>query len=206
MSLDTNNIVIKYQIDKTDILYSTNNNSNMWVGLSTATDKWIDFCSGATKIVHNDIKDTKIKPNIEHELPDGSKLIIDKDGNYHIDDKNAKVRYKSNNNREFSRHLNASDLLAEFLTDIDKLGIKREEVMKLPLHLFVAWLVIQAAERDNDPIPTDLVPLEQDPSLQSIIYPRCLGCGRFISRLHHVNSFEYCSPAHAEKHLLDISP
>ena len=55
----------------------------------------------------------KIGPGAkEIELPDGAKLIVDAAGNYRIEDKDAKVTYKANRIREFSPHLNASDMVA----------------------------------------------------------------------------------------------
>src|SRR5574341_266260 len=67
------------------------------------------------------------------ELPDGSKLILDNNGNYRIEDKDAKVTYKAHRLREFSPHLNASDLLAQFVHYVGSLGVRQGEVLGLPI-------------------------------------------------------------------------
>lgn len=136
-----------------------------------------------------------------YELPDGAKLIMDDDGNYHIDDTDAKVIYQANRVRPFSPHINASDLVAEFITHVGTLGVRRADVLHLPLNLFIAWLIIEAAERDSDPIPPGIVPIRSDPAVHMAARPRCLKCGRFVRRLHFRNRFPYCSPKHATKYL-----
>lgn len=130
------------------------------------------------------------------EMPDGAKLEIDDAGNYRIEDANAKVTYQSNRIRDFSPHLNASDMVAKFIEYVARLGVRRDEMLKLPLHLFINWLIIEAAERDSDPIPDDVIRIEQHPQLKAIIAPKCLGCGRFIKRLHFNHGFPFCSPEH----------
>lgn len=130
------------------------------------------------------------------ELPDGAKLIVDDAGNYRIEDQNAKVTYKANRLREFSPYMNASDLLAQFVSYVGTLGVKRAEVLGLPLHLFVSWLIIEAALKDGDEIPSDVVPVGQDPLVRLAIKPKCLRCGRYIRRLHYRNRFPFCSPEH----------
>lgn len=132
-------------------------------------------------------------------LPDGSKLVVDDLGNYRIEDKDAKVTYQANRVRPFSPHLNASDLLAQFVRYAGSLGVRQREVLQLPIELFINWLVIEAAERDQDPIPEDIKPLAQQ--LSPLRKPRCLVCKRFIPLLHHRNRFPFCDPAHAERHV-----
>lgn len=140
------------------------------------------------------------KSNI-YELPDGAQLKIDDKGNYQIDDSDAKVIYQANRIRNFSPHLNASDMLAEFVKYVGTLGVRRADVLNLPLHLFVSWLVIEAAERDGDEIPEDIIPVSQDRAVTLAKRPQCLSCGRFIKRLHYSNNFPYCSPEHALRRL-----
>lgn len=134
-------------------------------------------------------------------LPDGSSLHIDDAGNYRIDDADAKVKYLANRNREFSPHLNASDMLADFVRYVGGLGVRREDVMNLPIHLFVAWLIIEAAERDGDAIPDDVQPVAHNPVVELARRPRCLECGRFIKRIHHRHRFLFCEPSHAAAYL-----
>jgi hypothetical protein len=87
-----------------------------------------------------------------HTLPDGSKLVIDFNGNYEIIDHNAKVTYKSNNIREFNKFVNSSDVLEDFIRDVGKLGVKQKDVFSLPIELFINWLIIRAAEKDGEPV------------------------------------------------------
>lgn len=129
-------------------------------------------------------------------LPDGANLIVDDLGNYRIEDKDAKVTYKANRVREFSPHLNASDMVAKFLEYVGTLGVRKGDLMGLPLHLFIQWLVIEAAERDSDPLPPDVVRIEQHPTLLAMTKPKCLCCGRFVKRLHMEHKFPFCSPEH----------
>ena len=140
-----------------------------------------------------------VELNSTLKLPDGAKLIVDNDGNYRIEDKDAKVTYQANRLREFSPYLNASDLLAKFVEYVGTLGVRRGEAVMLPLNLFVAWLVIEAAGRDGDPIPQDIAPIEN--TLAKVVRPKCLMCGKFVRR---VSRFPFCSPAHGaiylEKH------
>lgn len=135
------------------------------------------------------------------ELPDGAKLIVDDVGNYRIEDKDAKVTYKANRTREFSPHLNASDMMAQFVKYVGSLGVRRSEVMGLPIYLFIAWLVIEAAERDGDEIPSDVIPVPNDPIVKLALKPKCLACGRFIRRLHYQHRFPFCSPEHGAVYL-----
>lgn len=130
------------------------------------------------------------------ELPDGAKLEIDDLGNYHIEDKDAKVTYAANNNREFSPYLNASDMLARFVEYVRTVGIKRNEVMNLPIHLFISWLIIEAADKDGDVVPGDVVPVHRDPMLVSVLKPKCATCGRFVKRADFQQRFPFCSPDH----------
>ncbi len=130
------------------------------------------------------------------ELPDGAKLVIDELGNYVIEDKDAKVTYKANNNRDFSPYLNASDMLAKFVEYVGTVGVKKSEVMNLPIHLFISWLIIEAANKDGDVVPGDVVPVHRDPMLVSVLKPKCATCGRFVKRADFQQRFPFCSPDH----------
>lgn len=137
----------------------------------------------------------------EFTLPDGAKLLVDDKGNYRIEDKDAKVTYKANRMREFSPHLNASDMVAAFVKYVGGLGVRQDEVLQLPIELFINWLVIEAAERDQDRIPDGVQRLEQRDDVKLIVRPRCLKCKRFIPRLHARHKFPFCDPVHAGKFL-----
>lgn len=136
-----------------------------------------------------------------YRLPDGSMLNIDDAGNYQIEDKDAKVTYKANRVREFSPHLNASDMLAQFVKYVGSLGVKQSEVLGLPLELFINWLIIEAAERDQDPVPGDVVPVQQHPALKAVRKPTCRACGKFIPLERHKLRFPFCDPMHAERYI-----
>jgi hypothetical protein len=140
------------------------------------------------------------------EMPDGSKIIIDDLGNYRIEDKEAKVTYKANRVREFSPHLNASDMVAKFVEYVGRLGLKQREMLNLPIQLFINWLVIEAAERDSDPIPEGVVPVAKHPLLIGAIRPKCLCCGRFIRRLNIEHRFPFCSPEHGAIYVQKQTP
>lgn len=140
------------------------------------------------------------------ELPDGAKLIVDDLGNYRIEDKDAKVTYQANKIREFSPHLNASDMVAKFVEYVGKLGVKQSEVLGLPLELFINWLVIEAAERYQDPVPEGVVPVADHPKLIEMRKPKCLSCGRFVPVRHHRHRFPFCDPVHAGRWISKHQP
>lgn len=137
-------------------------------------------------------------------LGDGSVLYVDKDGNFSVNDKDAKVIYKANRVREFNPYINASDLLIKFMDYVRGLGldIKKDEVMSLDIGLFVNWLIIEAAERDSDPVPQDVV-VTQQKRLKGRVSPRCIlsTCRRFIPRVYAAAQFPFCNPLHAEAHI-----
>lgn len=141
----------------------------------------------------------KLVPGVTYDLPDGGKLEVDADGNYRVNDKDAVVTYRSNRNRDFSPHINASDMLGDFLKYVASLGVRREDALGLPIKLFISWLVIEAATRDGDPI--DIPPIPKDPLLLSAVRPRCIDCGRYIPRLHQRHGFPFCDPQHARRKL-----
>jgi hypothetical protein len=137
-------------------------------------------------------------------LKDGTRIIVEADGKYRIEDKDAKVTYKANNIREFNPFVNSSDLLAEFIRYLGTLNVKRSEVTSLPIGLFISWLIIRAAEADRDPIPEDVVPVPQHKLLKARIHPQCNNCHKFIKRISATSGFLYCNPLCAEKHFLQL--
>lgn len=138
----------------------------------------------------------------EIELPDGAKLIVDDQGNYRIEDKDAKVTYQANRIRDWSPYLNASDMVAEFVKYVGSIGVKQKDVLGLPLELFINWLIIEAAERDKDPVPPDVKPVQKHRAIRDIRKPRCWDCGRFVKpRLFERTRFPFCDPYHAQRYL-----
>lgn len=139
------------------------------------------------------------------ELPDGAKLIVDDIGNYHIEDTDAKVTYKANRIREFSPYLNASDMLAKFVDYVRNVGLRKDDVLQLPIQLFIGWLVLEAAQRDGDPLPDGIEPLENSPLIKTLRRPRCLACGRFIRRTCIEQRFPFCGAEHGAKYIANHS-
>lgn len=135
-------------------------------------------------------------PKLSLELPDGHILDMDQQGNFKIVAKDAKVTYKANGQREFNRYINASDLLAQFIKDLGMVGATQKQVLQVPLELFINWLVIRAAEQDEEQVPADVPKLADLPKLA---LPRCRQCGRFLSRTHMEVNFSFCNGMHADR-------
>lgn len=149
----------------------------------------------------------KFRPGVGRELklPDGAVLRLKADGNYVIDAADAKVVYRANWNREFNPYVNASDLLTRFLGYVAGLGIRKEDVKTLPLALFVNWLVLEAASKDQDEPPPEVVPVPKHRLLTARVKPRCLVCQRFIPRASAQAGFSYCDPDHAARHFARLT-
>lgn len=144
-----------------------------------------------------------LNKDAKYELPDGTELIIDKDGNYTFK-KNRKVIYRANPFRDFNPYVNASDLLEEFIKFCGEEDVSQQEFLKLPLELFIAWMVTRAAEKDGD---------EPDPMEKAILHngmaklappskPKCFHCGRFISMDKFRMGMNFCNGDHMDRHLV----
>jgi len=130
------------------------------------------------------------------KFADDAILEIDDQGQWKLFDENQHVLYRGGP-REFNKYVNASDLLEEFIGDCGKVHVQQDEILKLPLGLFVHWLIIKAAEQDDDPMSAEGVPrLEQDVKKLS---PRCSGCGQFINKNRAKAGLFICSSACFEK-------
>ena len=128
------------------------------------------------------------------EMVDGSILTVDRNGNYKIEDKDAKITYQANNNRDFNQYINASDLLEQFIDLAQKANVSKEDFLKLPLELFINFLIIRAAEQDGDDVPEGITLFEKPalpaPTPQPVlalpapvkVLNRCKNSGRFIRR------------------------
>lgn len=55
--------------------------------------------------------------------------------------------------RHLNRYLNASDLLEEFVREMSGEGVKKHELLDLPVNLLISWLIIRAAKDDGEPVP-----------------------------------------------------
>ena len=118
-------------------------------------------------------------------MPDGSIIEISNDGNYVIKDKNANVTYKANRlNRDFNKFMNASDMLEEFINYVKTLDISQSEFLKLPIELFINWLIINACTIDGD-IPPELPTLPAPTT--------CLHCNKIIESNKKI---QFCCKEH----------
>lgn len=133
-------------------------------------------------------------------LPDGTVIFIKPDGSFQIEDADAKVIYRANRVRNFNTFLNASDRMEEFIAFCAQAGVKQDEMLKLPLKLFVQWLALEAAKADNEPAP----PVALLPDLRRRAKPRCT-CGRFLSRRHVAAGLSHCRPVCFEGALTRIA-
>lgn len=135
-------------------------------------------------------------------LPDGSTIKVDEQGNYELVDKDAKVTYRAHRNREFNPFANAGDLIAQFIDDVAKIvpEITKQEMGNLPLNLFVHWLILGAAERDQDPAPKGVAPITRRRLTGG--RPRCAlpSCRRFVRTTAARAGFLYCDANHASHH------
>jgi hypothetical protein len=125
--------------------------------------------------------------------------MLDKLGNFTVNDKDAKVTYQANRMRAFNPFINASDLLAEFIRYLATLNLRKSEVQTLPLGLFINWLIIRAAEADRDPVPADVVPIPQHRLLKGRITPRCLYDQKWVARDLAQKGWQFCNPLCADK-------
>lgn len=149
----------------------------------------------------------EIGPGQEYKLPDGARLIVDADGNYRIEDAEARVTYRAHRNRDFNPFVNAGDQLARFIEYVGRVapGLSREEVTRLPIRLFAHWLIMEAAARDDDPVPADVERPQR--LLTERVRPRCLlpTCRRFIRRDRFSAGFNYCDADHAGRHVARLA-
>jgi hypothetical protein len=124
----------------------------------------------------------------KYDLPDGSKLEIDDNGNFIINDKDTKVTYKTNNIREFNKFINASDLLEMFIADCGDLGAKQNQILDIPIELFINWLIMEAAIADGDKPPDDVKSLSEIRKTK-----HCKYCGKFIHNYKYDNNINFCN-------------
>lgn len=135
------------------------------------------------------------------ELPDGTKINVDADGNFSIDDKDSKVVYKASRLREFNKYMNASDLIEDFIRDVGKLGVTQGQLLKIPINALFVWLVAKAAEADGEVPPEDVPKLEMLPEVRNNLLPKCKCCGRFLSLQKHRLGINFCNSDHMDAHM-----
>ena len=181
----------------TNVTSSTATSTASWY--NTSSTSGITLADIQTEYLQGDIE---VQPNSTMKLPDGSVVKVDALGNFTVCDKDAVVTYRGSNVREFNRHINASDLLEAFIGDLGKLGVKQDEVLGIPIEMFINWLIFQAAEQDGDDAPADVPLLES--SVNPHKHPKCLGCGRFIRKTLVEHKVHFCNPEHHERYLKRI--
>lgn len=194
----------------------TINNSTFVTTSSTASAAWYnasttgsagtssnitisDMIKGPTEYIDGDIE---VKPWSTLKLPDGSVLEVDGDGNFTVSDKDAVVTYRGSNVREFNPFINSSDLLEAFIKDLGELGVKQDEVLKVPIEMFINWLIFKAADQDGDNAPDDVPLLES--SVKPHKHPKCLCCGKFIKKALVEHKIHFCNPQHHERYLTKV--
>jgi hypothetical protein len=138
-------------------------------------------------------------------LPDGSVVHLDDHGNFRIEDKGAQVVYRAHRNRDFNPFVNAGELIGSFIDDVVRIvpGVRKADIPDLPLQLFVNWLILEAAQRDDDPVPPDVeIRVPETRLLVGRVLPRCQlpTCRRFVRRVAARRGFHYCNPEHASRH------
>lgn len=87
------------------------------------------------------------------DLPDGAVLKVAADGSYVLEDKAAKVTYRACLVREFNPFINASDKVEDFIDYCGAHDVAQDEMLDMPLKLFIGWLMMEAAKADGEPEP-----------------------------------------------------
>lgn len=95
--------------------------------------------------------------------------------------------------RILNKYLNASDLLEEFILEMKPLGIRQNEVLSVPIELFINWLIIRSAEEDGLDAPAL-------PRLPDKRRDRCWDCGKFITLRQRQTGMFFCSGAHFDRY------
>ncbi len=167
-------------------------------GGSTGQWSYINLVGVPISIADYVIEKIKLGDELTLKLPDDAKLIVDRNGSYRIEDKNAQVTYKANRIREFNTFLNASDRVEDFIRYCAGFDITQREMVDLPLRLFIMWLITEAATAD------EVVPEIEDIKrlnlgIKKTLHPRCK-CGRFVSRKKAAQGFLFCNGAHYDKY------
>jgi hypothetical protein len=117
-------------------------------------------------------------------MPDGTIIDFKRDGSFSINDANSKVIYKAVRVHDFNTFINASDRLEEFIRFCGSVGVRKGEMLGIPIEHFIKWLVIEAAKADGE----DVVPL----LLPDLTKPRCRSCGRWMSPRLKADRIEFC--------------
>ena len=184
--------------DTTLVVKNQNNTFTAYTTNSTSTTGLANYIGGSNVVItdayyqNNDI-DIEQGHACCINMPDGSVIRVDEKGNYVIEDKDAKVTYRAHRMREFNRYLNASDMLEQFIKDLGLVGVKQDEVLKVPIQLFINWLIVKSAEQDGEEVPD--VPRIEDQVKKPV---QCKHCGRFVSPEKAKKGLQFCNAEHYE--------
>lgn len=166
-------------------------------GTPACSDEWLSdpqYSPPSNRVTVADGQDFHVK------LPDGTEIEVKTDGSYEIKDADAKVIYRANRVREFNRFVNASDVLEGFIRFCGaEAQVHKEDMLELPIRLFIGWLILEAAKADKEPAPDDIKLL---PDLRRAVEPRCRSCGRFLRRALKLRRLEFCGTTCFEKQLI----
>ena len=155
--------------------------------------------------LNSGVKIEKIGNSAIINMPDGTIIDIDARGNFDINDKDSKVIYKANHIREFNRYVNASDLLEEFIRFLGKeFDIRQNQIMDVPINVFIDWLIIQAAIKDGDNYGDEMKMLTVEATKEKNWYCRCKCCGRFIQKKMFKAGLLFCNSICFDKYQLQL--
>jgi len=194
---------------------STAYDTNAYVTFTTS-DSIVSTGSGSAQVVqiqhhYPDIQEmledngARIDFATKLKMKDGSIIHVDKKGNFRIDDKNAKVIYKGNNIREFNRYINASDIIEEFIRFLgQEFHVKQEQILQVPLELFINFLILRASEEDGDNCDNEIKALTIG-AKKNRYYNRCKWCGKFIPKKLIEAGIQFCNPEHYQFKLRQIN-
>jgi hypothetical protein len=191
-------------------IYITNSTST---STSTTSNGWITYAGGGgggtgsiTSYVEAQLAGRRkaiLGQAFSIDLPDGGLFELKADGSYTLLDKDAKITYRAARHRDFNKYLNCSDLIEEFINYVGNIGLKKNEIMKIPVSLFIAFLVVRAAEADGEEVPEQEVMMLKNAHNDILLLPapdkkpHCELCGRFISPRFKSANLLYCNPEHA---------
>ena len=144
------------------------------------------------------------RSNTKITLPNGTIISIESDETISIDDSNAKVLYKSQPIREFNKYLNASDLLEEFIKFCAEQKVTKKDFTDLPINMFILWLIVRAAEADEDPTDEVLPLLTTAIKKRKVHSHRCKCCGKFLTKKYEIHQISFCNTDHMETYLSKI--
>lgn len=135
------------------------------------------------------MKHYKVQPNTLLTLPDGTMIDVEDEYNYKVHDARTQITREHCSIRAFNRFINASELLEAFIKDMVPVGLRQDQILKVPIEAFINWLIHRAAEADGDDI---------EPPYYN---HRCGYCKRFIPRKLVTLGVNFCNANHLDGYL-----